>query len=241
MEAFSLSVSLATGAYDAAATGFSAGAASDVVAKIVAAVACSHRASSVGGWGATWQSAMWSSYADRAAWLVWDALPGATQGCVQRMVISEADFVSTLEPKYMVAKDGSAITPGDTGAEEDSWYALAPALAVAMMPTAEQRDVWRHHEQQLLVAAWARPRDVTSATQIDGVPLSSWLAGSNVAANGVVTSHSRVAPDYSTNAYQSVDTLEMAVLAGEQVPQASLFGLSAVYAAMSTVSYRTPA
>jgi hypothetical protein len=67
--------------------------------------------------------------------------------------------------------------------------------------------------------------------------LSSWLAGSNVNANGVVINHSRVAPDYSTNAYQSVDTAVMAALAGQTAPQSSLFGLDAVYTALSTVQY----
>ncbi len=243
MEAFSLAVSLSTGAYvqDQAATNpvSKAAATSDVVT-IVTAVACSHLANRVGGWGSSWQSSMWDSYAGRAAWLLWADLPAATKTCVQRMVISEANYVGTLTPRYMLGAEGQPLTPGNTGAEENSWYALAPALAVAMMPSAEQRDAWRQQEEQLLIASWARPADVTSSTTVDGKPLSSWLAGSNVNPDGVVINHTRIAPDYSTNVYQSVDTLEMAVLGGRAAPQASLFGLGPVYAAMSTTNFTNP-
>lgn len=240
MEAFSLATSLATNAYDPAVAGVSTQTAQGVVAQIAARVACTHRANRVSGWGSSWQSSLWSSYAGRAAWLMWDSLPAATRTCVQRMVISESDFVTTLRPKYMVSESGATVTPGDTGAEEDSWYALAPALAIAMMPTAEQRDVWRRQEQQMLVAAWARPADTTSSTPVDGVPLATWLQGSNVLPTGVVINHNRIAPDYSTTVYQSVDTLEMAVLAGQSAPQASLAGLGPVYDALSTVRYAVP-
>ena len=241
MEAFSLSASISTGAYDPDVVGATQDAAVNVVATILAAVACSHRANAVGGWGGTWQSMMWTAYAGRAAWQLWADLPASTQRCVQAMVVSEADFVSTIAPRYMVAPSGAVLSAGNTGAEEDSWYALAPALAVAMMPTAEQRDVWRLQEERLLIAAWARPSDVSSNQLVDGVALSSWLGGSNVAANGVVVNHSRVAPDYSTNAYQSVDAMIMATLAGRAAPEATTFGLTPVYDAFSQVNYSTPA
>jgi hypothetical protein len=240
MEAFSLSTSLASGAYTPAQTGVSTQTATSVVAQIVNRVVSRHRANRVGGWGSSWQSSMWASYAGRAGWLLWPNLSPATRTYVERMVISEADYVATLRPKYMIAANGRVITAGDTGAEEDSWYALAPALAIAMMPRAEQRDTWRLHEEQMLIAAWARPSDVTSSQSVDGTSLTAWLDGSNVAQNGVVTNHSRIAPDYSTTAYQSVDTLKMAVLAGQPVPQASLFGLGPVYHALGAVSYIAP-
>ena len=241
MQAFSLSIALATGGYDPAGTGTTAQGATQIVSQVAANVACSHRANRVGGWGSSWQSSMWSSYAGRAAWLVWGDVPAGTRRCVQRMVISEADFVSTLAPKYMVDRDGRVLTAGDTGAEEDAWYALAPALATAMMPTAEQRDIWRRAQQQMQIAAWARPSDTASVTTVDGTPLSGWLRGSNVQDSGVVVNHSRVAPDYSTNAYQNTDTLEMATLAGQPASQSTLFGIGPVYDALSTVSYVTPA
>ncbi len=237
MEAFSLAVSLREGAYDPAVTGMSAANATGVIARIVDAVAADHISNRLGGWGGSWQSDMWASYVGRAGWLIWDDLSGTQQIEVQRMVIYEADFVLTLRPKYTVNANGKLLSPGDTGAEEDSWYALAPALAVAMMPTAGHHLLWLHQQEQLQIAAWAKPDDVASAQIVDGRPLSAWLDGSNVAANGSVTNHNRIAPDYSTNAYQNIDTIVMAALAGQPAPQSSLVGLDSVYAALSDVTY----
>jgi hypothetical protein len=156
---------------------------------------------------------------------------------VERMVVFEADFVLTLGPKYMLDASGTVLTPGDTGAEENSWYALAPALANAMMPSAPHRALWMQQQEQMQIAAWARPADVSSSQSVDGSPLSAWLNGSNVNADGSVVNHRRIAPDYSTSASQSVDTVVMAALAGQVAPQSSLFGLGPVYAALSTVIY----
>jgi hypothetical protein len=237
MEAFSLSVSLNTGAYSQDVTGVSSASATAIAVRLVDAVAAAHAANRVGGWGKSWQSAMWSSYAGRAGWLLWASLSPTQRIEVERMTMFEADFVLTLGPKYMVNASGTTLTPGDTGAEEDSWYALAPALANAMMPSAPDRALWLQQQEQMQIAAWARPADVSSSQSVDGRALSSWLNGSNVNANGVVINHSRIAPDYSTNAYQSVDTVVMAALAGQVAPQSSLFGLEPVYAALSSVSY----
>ncbi len=213
--------------------------ATEVVDTLVGTVACAHRATVVGGWGRSWQSPLWSSLSARAAWLMWSSMSPATRGCVRAMVAMEADYVATLKPKYMVAADGTVLAPGDTGGEEDSWYALAPSLAVAMMPTAEHRDSWRAAEIRLLAAAWSRPGDAYSSELVDGVPLSSLVHGSNVLADGTVVNHNRIAPDYSTNAYQSVDAVQFATLAGQPAPQATTRGLSGVYAALATNVYTT--
>ncbi len=237
MEAFSLAVSLREGAYDPSVTGMSAADATAVVAHIVDVVSADHVANRLGGWGGSWQSSLWASYVGRAGWLIWDALSSTQQGEVERMVIHEADFVLTLRPKYTVDASGKVLWPGDTGAEEDAWYALAPALAVAMMPTANHHDLWLHQQEQLQIAAWAKPDDVASTESVDGRPLSAWLDGSNVASDGSVRNHNRIAPDYSTSAYQNVDTIVMAALAGQPAPQSTVVGLGAVYAALSNVTY----
>lgn len=237
MESFSLAVSLRTGAYSPQVTGVSSAQATAVAIRLVDAVASAHAANRMGGWGESWQSAMWASYAGRAGWLLWDALSATQRIEVERMMVFEADFVLRLSPKYMINAAGATLTSGDTGAEEDSWYALAPALSSAMMPSAPNRPLWLQQQQQMQIAAWARPADVSSGQLVDGRALSSWLNGSNVSANGAVVNHGRIAPDYSTNTYQSVDTVVMAALAGQVAPQSSLFGVGPAYAAMSSVRY----
>ena len=239
MEALGVSTALATGVYDPQETGRSRGEALEIVRTLVDRVACRHRATVIGGWGQSWQSTMWSSLTARAAWLSWSSLPQGTRTCVGSMVQSEADFASTIEPLVMGTPGGAVTRPGNSASEEDSWYALAPAVAVAMMPAAERRDVWRTAQVRLLAAAWTRPADLHTGVSLDGVPLSDLVAGYNVEDDGTVVNHQRIAPDYSTNAYQNVDAILLATLAGHTAPEASLHGLPAVYAALATNVYDT--
>jgi hypothetical protein len=240
MEAFSLAASLRTGAYDAAATNVTPAAAEQAAASIVNRVAATHVANRANGWGGSWQSALWSSLAGRAGWLMWDALSPTTQNRLARMIEWEADHSLHVPVRYLRDRSGRALTPGNTGAEEDSWYALAPALATAMFPGSSHWRAWRHRQELFLVASWARPADVTSTALVDGRSKQSWLAGSNVEPNGVVINHDRVAPDYSTTVYQSIDTLMMAALADKPAPEATVAGLAPVYRALLTVRYAVP-
>ena len=237
MEALGVSTAVATGVYDPRETGLSEAQALDVVRTVVHRVACRHRGTVVGGWGQSWQSTMWSSLAARAAWLSWGAMPTSTRACVRAMVVSEADFASTIEPLTMVTTEGVVTRPGNSAAEENSWYALAPAVAVALMPAAERRDVWRGAQVRLLAAAWTRAAHLEQDVVLDGIPLVDLVSGSNVEDDGTVVNHDRIAPDYSTNAYQSVDALLVATLAGHSAPQAALHGLGEVYAALATNVY----
>jgi hypothetical protein len=182
---------------------------------------------------------MWSSLLARAAWLSWADLSDATRACVGALVVDEADRVMTLEPYYYAVPGTGVVRPGNTGADEDSWMALAPAVAVAMMPQAERRDAWRAAEVRFLAASWARAQDLTEDPVVDGVRLDALVQGWNVLADGSIVNHDRIAPDYSTNAYQNVDAILVASLAGQQAPQASLVGLAAVYRALGTATYST--
>ncbi len=239
MEAFAVSTAVATGTYDPAEAGMSQAEALDVVGTVVGSVACRHRASDIGGWGQSWQSTMWSSLAARAAWLSWADMPEQTRACVRAMVVSEADYATRLKPETMVSAAGVVTRPGNSASEENSWYALAPAVAVAMMPAAERRDVWREAQVRLLAAAWTRRSDLQQNPVVDGQRLTSLVSGANVEADGTVINHDRIAPDYSTNVYQNVDAVLLATLGGHRAPEASLLGLPAVYGALGTNTYVT--
>ncbi|WP_051750719.1 hypothetical protein [Phycicoccus jejuensis] len=237
MEALGVSTALATDVYDAQDAGMSRAQALAVVDRVVGTVACRHRATRVGGWGHSWQSTMWSSLAARAAWLSWTGLSARTRECVRDMVVSEADFATTAEPYVMVSRSGVVLRPGNSGSEESSWFALAPAVALAMLPTAERRDVWRAAQVRLLANSFSRRADLSSTATVDGIPLRSLLLGWNVEDDGSVVNHDRVAPDYATNAYQNVDAVLLARLAGTDAPQAAFVGLPAVYAGLVDTEY----
>ena len=241
MEALAVSTALATGVYDPLDSGMTGSEATAVVGNIVGRVACRHRGTVVGGWGQTWQSTLWSSLAARAAWLSWDAMPASTRACVQAMTVSEADYSTTIRPLVMRSASRVVLRPGNTAAEENSWNALPSAVAVAMMPAAERRDAWRSAQVRLLAASWTRAEDLSQGIILDGERLVDLVEGSNVEADGSVLNHDRIAPDYSTSAYQNVDAILVATLAGHRAPEAALHGLHAVYAALATNRYTVAA
>jgi hypothetical protein len=156
------------------------------------------------------------------------------------MVEWEADHALLVPTRYLRDRAGRRLTAGNTGAEENAWFALSPALAAVMFPDHPHRSAWVTRQQELQVAAWARPIAVSSPSLVDGRALTSWLQGSNVEPGGAVVNHSRIAPDYTTNLYQNVDTLLLAALAGRPAPQSSTWGLPPVYAAQVSAAYSVP-
>ena len=240
MTAFSLAVALGTGGYDPVATGVDPAAATATAVRMIDIVAAGHRANKPSGWGGTWQAGHNSSIAGRAAWLIWAELPDVTKDRVARMIEWEADQAVLVPTRYYRNRAGTTLNGGDSGAEENSWFALSPALAAAMFPAHPHRAAWVNRQEQLQIAAWARPSAVSSGSLVDGRSLTSWLGGSNVEPSGAVVNHKRIAPDYATTIYQNIDTLFMATLAGRSAPQSVTWGLHPVYTAQTNVTYRTP-
>jgi len=240
MQAMALAVSLRTGSYDPVRAGASAAQARAAVTKIVTVVATNHRANRADGWGVWGQSALWSSFTSRAAWLMWDDLAASTRTSAQKMLVFEADLATQTPAVYLRDRTGRIVRPGNSAAEEDSWQALPLVLATATLPTHAHWAAWRHQQLALMLSAWARPQDVADTTPINGAPLTSWLGGSNVEANGTIINHDRIAPDYATNVYQNVDAVLVDALAGLPTPEAVRWGLGNVYRALGTVTFPTP-
>jgi hypothetical protein len=107
-----------------------------------------------------------------------------------------------------------------------------------MMPAAERRDAWRAAQVRLLANSFHRADHLTGDQVVDGVRLRDLLTGWNVLPDGTVVNHDRIAPDYSTNAYQNVDGVLVALLAGHRAPEATFLGLAEVYAALPTNLYQ---
>jgi hypothetical protein len=205
----------------------------DRATSIVTSLAAAHRANTSGGWGGTWQSALWAWLAGTAGWLQWRYLTGAAREAVARMVESEADAQLGGQPRYLRDLDGTVLTPGDTGAEECAWNALAPALAYAMMPGHVRAPGWLQTAARFAVAAYSHPDDAGSGEAVSGRPLVGWLAGSNTEADYSVVNHDRVHPDYMAAAHLLTWAAATLSLAGRPVPAALLWNCDHVYAALS--------
>lgn len=237
MQAMALAVGVRTGSYDPVLAGAPRGQARAAVVRIVERVAANHRANRPDGWGVWGQSALWSSFTGRAAWLLWDDLPPATQVLVQKMLVYEADLSLQTPAVYLRDRAGKVVRAGNSAAEEDAWQALPLQLATATMPAHPHWAAWRHQQIVLMLSAWARPQDVSDTSLVNGAPVTAWVNGSNVEADGTLVNHDRIAPDYSTNLYQNLDAVLVDALAGVPTPEAARWGLAHVYRGLSELSF----
>jgi hypothetical protein len=240
MEAYALAIALKTNSYLPAVTGVSAATAQAVAIKLVTALADQHASNSASGWGRTWQSPLWSAQAGTAAWLLWDKLPVATRTAVVNMVQSEAGALTYYPVPYYQDPTGKVLYPGDSKAEEDSWDSMILQLAVAMMPTHPLASAWSRKDTELMLAAYSRPQDLTDPTVINGQPLSTWLHGSNIFADGTLVNHGIVHPDYMATIIQNLTAPLVAAFAGQAAPISSRHNADVVYGAMTNVTFRPP-
>ena len=234
MEALALATGAATGGFQR--DQYTAAERADT---LIRRVASQHLVNTPGGWGDSWQSPMNAGIVGRAAWLLWNRaeLAPDTKQYVARMIEHEANYAARYKLKYLRNAAGTLLSPGDSGAEEVSWTAMAMQVAVVMLPTNQHAQIWAKEVAQFALAAWARPQDVASATTVNGIAISSWIKGSNVETDGTVVNHSRIASDYSTTTYQNLDGAFMFTLAGQPIPRALTAFLGPVYAAFRDVTF----
>jgi hypothetical protein len=211
----------------------------DRATKIATDIAAAHRATTAGGWGGTWQSALWAWLSGLAGWLHWRYLSATDRQHVLAMIEDEANVRLGTPPRYLRGPDGTVLTPGDSGAEEDAWNVLAPALGYAMMPGHPNAARWLQRAAELAAAALAHPNDVTSRTVVSARPISEWVDGSNVESNYSITNHNRAPhPDYMAASHLLAWAAATLSLAGRPVPRVFLWNYDRVYAAMSAPIFR---
>jgi hypothetical protein len=240
MQALGLSTSLATGTYDPAIAGVSAATATARTIQVIDVASANHIANKAGGWYSDWQSTLWSSFIGRAAWQLWPDLDARVRANAARMINYEADAGAGKQVLYLRNRAGTVLRPGNTGAEEVSWYALPIQLARVMFPGHPHQPVWRYAIAQYALASWARPADVNNTTVVNGAPISSWINGSNVEANGLVINHDRIAPDYAATMQHNGIGIVVDSLAGVSAPAASTTLLAPVYSAYRSVTFASP-
>ena len=245
MEAFSLAVSLATGAYNPADTGTPQTSAATATARtvtIIGEVAAAHLVNKPGGWGATTESTFYAAYVGTAAWLLWADLTPQVQAEVAKMVYFEAEWGMDFPMQWYANAAGTVLQPGNTGSDQDSWMPMAAQLATAMMPDNPHVPLWQNAVVREGLIAWAQPSDDSNNTVVNGASVASWIGdgGSNVLANGSLYNHNRIAPDYSTLIYQNMQDVLVSALAGEPAPQAVTTLVGPVYASFTTTTFASP-
>ncbi|MGW6865357.1 hypothetical protein [Streptomyces sp. NPDC054901] len=212
---------------------------------LIRTIAARHKANntnSATAWGYGWQTALWTYYDGLAAWLMWDQLSESDRTKVTAMIVAEANRLTTGNDVYavgtsghqlyMTRRDGSVVTPGDSKAEEDNWNAALLGLAAGMMPEHQDAAAWTTRNNQLLLAAAARPADLTLNTPINGIVPATWLKGTNINDDGTLVNHSIVHPLYMLGFDQSLHQGMTYGLAGECAPVVAKHNVDVVYDAL---------
>ena len=239
-EAYSLAVSLATGAYDAKATGLDRPTAIQRTALLVGLVARNHKINTTNGtgWGGSWQGSYWASMVAQAAWLLGADLPASDSLLVGRMLEYEATVTTWRPVHYYRDRSGTVLTPGDSGGEELAWDGMGLFTAVELLPFNTKRAYWAEQAYLRMVAAYSRPSDVFRDVTVSGMNLSVWLRGSNAEPSGFIVNHGRLNPDYTACVGLSLAAASLAPLLGDAVPNAARFNAGVTYASLS--QYRFP-
>jgi hypothetical protein len=206
----------------------------------IRSLACQHGASTPGGWGNDWQSALWAVTTGQAGWLLWDDLTVQERGLVAAMVVSEAEYASARGPRYFRNRLNQELTPGDSQSDEVSWDLTAPALALSMMPHYGSAPHWRTSLIAMSIAAFARPDDLHRPQDVNGVRLDIRLPGTNANEDGTVTNHGIVNPDYTQNVEHLWWAATMLRSGGRKVPEAVFLNADIVYRALAKVNFPAP-
>ncbi|MFF2847485.1 hypothetical protein ACFVT5_14280 [Streptomyces sp. NPDC058001] len=251
MAAVAATTALVTGTYDPRT--LSAANATIRTRNLIRTLAARHLANNTDTatrWGGGWQTALWAYYTALSGWLFWDQLDATSRGHLVAMLVWEADRLTTGDSVhligtsgdqlYMTRRNGTVVTPGDSKAEENSWSAAALSLAASMMPGHPSAARWTRRNVELLLAAAARPADLTGCTTINGIRLSSWLQGTNIADDGTLENHARLHPLYMVSFDQSLYQGFVFGLANRAAPKAALHNIKRTYAALVDKPFPLP-
>jgi hypothetical protein len=206
----------------------------------IRSLACLHGAITPGGWGNTWQSALWAVTVGQAAWMLWPELTKYERALVSIMVITEAEAAGARGPRYFRNRLGQELTPGDSQSDEVSWDLMAPALALAMMHDHPNAPRWRRHLIAMSIAAFARPQDLHRDATFNGVRLDIRLPGTNANEDGTVTNHGIVNPDYTQNVEHLWWAATLLRAGGVPVPESLFLNADIVYRALAKVDFTSP-
>jgi hypothetical protein len=241
-EALALAIAIKTGAYDASVTGVSLSDATARTAKLVRSLAYHHKArEGSSGWGNVWQSALWATLTGTAGWLLWEEFSTTDRGYIRDMVEYESNRFNSYTVPYYRNKAGTIVSAGDSKGEENSWNAMLLQLATNMMPNHPNWHTWMNKNLELMISAYARPLDTTSATVLNGKALSTWLNGSNINNDGMMVNHNIIHPDYAASVTSNLYAGLIYSLGGRATPVAALHNANVIYDAMVDLSFTTGA
>ncbi|MHC4797523.1 MAG: hypothetical protein ACYTF1_12845 [Planctomycetota bacterium] len=179
-------------------------------------------------WGNMWQSARVTGVLGMAAWLIWDELDELTRLGIARLIGFEADRFNDLPAWGNIHND--------TKAEENAWHSMAMALAYCILKNHPHRNIWGERAKQYMLSSFATAADVAGDKIIDGKPIKEWIKRPNAHPDYTVENHNQVHPDYMSSYYLSICNAIAYRLAGEPLPQSTVYNADKVYEVLTFLS-----
>lgn len=182
-------------------------------------------------WGHGWQSGLWVFYMGYGAKQLWSNLPQATRDMVTADVASEADYLLTVPPPFYRDASGRVLFPGDSKSEEDAWNAELLMMAAREFSDNPHAADWERQGRWYMIAAYATPNQVGTDPRI---------TGSNVNADGTVTNHQRIHPDYMITQGEYVAKIRMiASHTRTAIPSETSNNFVTVWRALTRIKFST--
>jgi len=241
--AVGLATVIRTGLYDAKTVGIAKKDLIRQVAKLIKGVVCRTWANGGTQWGVPpigygrqpLEAPLNTSLIARAAWMMWDDLDPETRDLVPRMIIDQADWLTTSQYKvrYWNGKGPSSYS------ERNSSDTMILQLAVAMMPNHPNARRWKEVCSALHMASYSRPSDMKRTTPIlDGKAPKDWLKGYCIFEEGHLINHGLIHPDYMVViANSQMQGFLICSLAGVPVPETTDWNFDVVYRALIEKRY----
>jgi hypothetical protein len=138
-------------------------------------------------WARGWQSPLWVYYLSSGAHQVWGSVPPPTKKLIDAAVASEADRLLGTPPPFFRSPAGAMLYKGDSKSEENGWNGTFLLMASVQYPRHPHAAAWEKQARAYLLTANATPQQIGADPRI---------LGSNLNADGTVTNHGTVNPDY---------------------------------------------
>lgn len=224
---YATAMALNNNTYDAARVGVSRKEALLRVAAWTNALAISYQDDK---WARTWQSALLVYYLSYGAHQEWSSIPPVTQKLVDKAVASEANHLLTLPPPFYRNAKGKIIQEGDSKSEEDAWNGALLLLASREYRSNPNAAAWDKQGRAYMLAAHATP---------DQVGRDPRITGSNLNANGTVTNHTKINPDYMFTSAEMITKCDLTcAVARTPTPSECHNNLALVWQGLTRLSFR---
>ncbi len=167
-------------------------------------------------WGRSWISALALERMMHGLEALDDHLTDSDRDCLQRVLLSESDWLLDHYPVVAGLSDGALNKP-----ESNIWNGCILLRTALMFPDTPRRDAFLEKGTAFLLNGISIPEDAKSTEIIEGRPLSDWYVGANIFNSMACDHHGYLNVGYMAICLSNIAMLHCSCRAqGWQAPEA---------------------